>query len=176
MTKILKHLDSQGLARSIKLPDVTGVKSKVYLLSCFDPDPSLINREKPLNVEEVDTLFRHIHKLLLTQLSQNEHIFLSSENILAMKTAHIPLSFSVTKERLDLVLQGLQDEGKLDLDFLNEPTEELRYRAKKINLNKQLPSGVTFTPCVMCKLIDRCQDIGNISPKRCLYLKDWLKF
>ena len=117
MTKILKHLDSQGLARSIKLLDVTGVKSKVYILSCLEPDPSLTNREKPLNVEEVDTLFRRIHKLLLTQLTQKEHVFLPSENILAMKTVHIPLSFSVTKERLDLVLQGLHDEGKIDLDF-----------------------------------------------------------
>ena len=176
MTKILKHLDSQGLARSIKLPDVTGVKSKVYLLSCFDPDPSLTNREKPLTVEEVDTLFGHIHKLLLTQLTQNEDEFFSSEDILAMKAAHIPLSFSVTKERFDLVLQGLHDEGKLDLEFVNESTEDLRYRAKRINFNKQIPSGVSFTPCVMCRLIDRCQDIGNISPNSCLYLKDWLKF
>ena len=176
MTKILKHLDSQGLARSIKLPDVTGVRSKVYLLSCFEPDPSLINREKPLTNEELDTLFRHIHNLLLTQETQNEDSFFSSEDILAMKTANIPLPFSVTKERIDLVLQALHDEGKLDLDFLNESTEDLRYRAKKISLNKQLPSGISFTPCVMCKLIDRCQDIGSISPNSCLYLKDWLKF
>ncbi|KAI6646806.1 MAP kinase phosphatase with leucine-rich repeats protein 3-like [Oopsacas minuta] len=184
VTKILKYLEKQGLAQSIKLPDVTGVRSKVYLLSNFDPDPSLINREKPLTMDELDVLFLHMHKLLLGQLKDNTHKYFSSEDILAMKAAHIPLSFRVTKGRLDLVLQALHDEGKLELDILVIPldngsvTEIFKYRAKEIKLTKQLPAGITFTPCVMCSLIDRCQDVGieeNGFPEDAAYIRHVLR-
>ena len=175
-------MESQGLVQTVKLPDLTGVRSKVYLLSVYEPDTSLINRERLLSVDELDQLFQHIHKLLLTQIEANRKRFYSSEDILAMKTEHIPLTFSVSKGKLDLVLQALYDEGKLDSDFMELPDENgtviimYKYRAKEINLTKQLAAGLSFSPCVMCHLIDRCQDIGNISPNSCLYLKDWLKF
>ena len=161
---------------------MTGVKSKVYLLAGFEPDESLINRERLLSIDELDQLFQHIHKLLVSKRETDMRQFFSSEDILDMKTTHIPLLFGVGKGKLELVLQALCDEGKLDSDYMEEPDETgtnrnvLKYRAKEVNLTKQLAAGLSFAPCVMCHLIDRCQDIGNVSPNSCLYLKDWLKF
>ena len=175
-------MESQGLIKSIKLPDLTGVKSKVYLLSVYEPDPSLMNRERLLSVDELDQLFQHTHDVLLSQREENKKEFFSSEEILGLKGAHIPLPFSVTKEKLSLVLQALFDEGKLDSETMDMTDENetvlkvYKYRAKEISLSKQIPAGLSFAPCIMCHLIDRCQDIGNVSPNSCLYLKDWLKF
>ena len=151
----------------------------MYLLTNFDPDPSLLNRERLLTKEEIDQLFSHTLKLLLAERAENSRFF-SSEELIGLS---VGLSFTVNRNKIELVLQALADEGKLETDAMLLPSDEmeekkvvLKFRAVRINISRQLPSGVSLVPCVMCHLIDKCQDIGNISPNTCLYLKEWLTF
>lgn len=37
------------------------------------------------------------------------------------------------------------------------------------------PEGIVQSPCGICPVINKCSDVGSITPKTCSYMKEWLE-
>jgi len=82
-------------------------------------------------------------------------------------------------ENIHTILDTLIWDG--DIEGIEDPNgpsflggkSSIIYRPTKIAI---LDNGFTQSPCGVCPVFNDCHDEGEITPLKCLYLKNWLDF
>jgi DNA-directed RNA polymerase III subunit RPC6 len=107
------------------------------------------------------TVMHSTATLSKTTASNNEHV-----SLFRAVNSIIPV-FNVNDD--DDEEEGMDDD-KNDNLVLNDNNK------KKIVKSKGYGSSLVRVPCGICPVIDDCYDDGPISPKTCIYMKEWLEF
>ena len=67
------------------------------------------------------------------------------------------------------------DENDESMEIDNNSEAASNNKAKNVKV-KGYGSSLVRVPCGICPLIDNCSEDGPISPKTCVYMKEWLEF
>lgn len=184
--KVLRKLESKKLIKSFN--PVSAPKKKTYLLYDLEPDRSLTGgawySDQQFDSEFVEILNQQCWKFLEARSARARQItggplairnasFVPSKEILKFIT-----DLGITKVDLDVrdieaILETLVFDGKVERTTVAEGSEGVKlYRA----VTSFLPTPMIMSvPCGVCPLITQCDDVGDITPLKCKYMKDWLE-
>ncbi|KAG7165625.1 DNA-directed RNA polymerase III subunit RPC6-like, partial [Homarus americanus] len=156
--KVLRKLESKKLIKSFN--SVAAPKKKTYLLYNLEPDRSLTGgawySDQHFDSEFVDILnqqcWRHITELGITKVQ------LSIDDI-------------------ETILETLVFDGKAEQSIAAEGTQGVKlYRAVTSFLPTPALMMIPFsTSAHRLDLIKECDDVGNVTPVKCRYMKEWLE-
>ncbi|XP_046849049.1 DNA-directed RNA polymerase III subunit RPC6-like isoform X2 [Xenia sp. Carnegie-2017] len=193
VNKILKTLESKKLIKAIK--SVAASKKKVYMLFNLEPDQSITGgswySNQEFESEFVDVLNQQCFKFLQQKAAEQKK---SSNDPLVHKNASYGSSeeisnyitnLGISKVQLSVtdietILDTLVFDGKLEMTTVNDKSsgklgdyvEKKMYRAVKPIISS---TGFVRVPCGVCPVIDKCNEKSAISPRTCIYMKEWLK-
>ncbi|RUS91482.1 hypothetical protein EGW08_000806, partial [Elysia chlorotica] len=191
LNKILKNLESKKLIKAVK--SVTASKKKVYMLYNLEPDQSVTGgpwySASEFESEFVEILNAQAHKFLQQKALDASIVYpedpwkrlqtsyASADNVLQHITNLGISKVNLSVKDMESILDTLIYDGKAELSARlsgSSGGESIKiYRAKQPLTDT---SGLVKTPCGVCPVITRCTVDGLISPKTCVYMKDWLDF
>lgn len=183
--KVLRKLESKKLIKSFN--SVAAPKKKTYLLYDLEPDRSLTGgawySDQHFDSEFVDILNQQCWRFLEQRMVRARQVaggpiavrnasYVSSKEVLK----HIN-ELGITKVQLSIddietILETLVFDGKVEHSVASDGAQGLKlYRA----VTSFLPTPSIMTiPCGVCPLIKECGDVGDVTPIKCRYMKDWL--
>lgn len=182
LNKVLKSLETKNLIKSVK--SVNASKKKVYMLFNLQPDQSVTGgawySENDFESEFVEVLNQQCYRMLYQRLESAQA---NHSSPLAVKTASMATVGEVAKFVSDLgiskvslkeadiekILRTVVYDGKAEkCESLDGKT---LYRAVKPLFAS---AGISRCPCGVCPLIKKCGDVGDVTPLKCQYFRDWL--
>ncbi|ROT70030.1 DNA-directed RNA polymerase III subunit RPC6 [Penaeus vannamei] len=183
--KVLRKLESKKLIKSFN--SVSAPKKKTYLLYNLEPDRSLTGgawySDQHFDSEFVDILNQQCWRFLEQRAVRARQVaggpiavrnasYVASKEVLK----HIS-DLGITKvqlsiEDIETILETLVFDGKVERSVASEGAEGVKlYRA----VTGLLPTPTLMCiPCGVCPLIKECDDVGNVTPIKCRYMKEWL--
>lgn len=183
--KVLRKLESKKLIKSFN--SVSAPKKKTYLLYNLEPDRSLTGgawySDQHFDSEFVDILNQQCWRFLEQRAVRARQVaggpiavrnasYVASKEVLK----HIS-DLGITKvqlsiEDIETILETLVFDGKVERSVASEGAEGVKlYRA----VTGLLPTPTLMCiPCGFCPLIKECDDVGNVTPIKCRYMKEWL--
>ncbi|KAA8495942.1 DNA-directed RNA polymerase III subunit RPC6 [Porphyridium purpureum] len=181
-TKVLKTLEGRQLIKSVK--SVKAKNKKFYMLFEIEPSAELAGGPWFSDQKELDLDFIYALQQALVHYMADV-----GAPILAKQAAEYIASSQISKEVLDeqhikdlldvLVYDGqvernaiLNPEEAMDLaDEDREDHPEYLYSLAKRHTG---PATCTEMPCGVCPVEHLCTPGGDVSPRRCPYMKEWL--
>jgi len=140
--------------------------------------------------EFVDILNQQCHKFLLQKYAQAQEMkidpllkrnrsFASSHEVWKY-IADLGISkVSLSVQDIETILNTLLYDGKAEMVIISDTSSNLEgivqkklYRAIKTLV--PVP-GLMRVPCGVCPVVRNCYPGGKVSPKTCIYMKDWLE-
>lgn len=184
LSKILKNMETRKLIKAVK--SVNASKKKVYMLYDVEPARSITGgawyQDSDFETEFVDVLntqclrFLSERKKAAQKLESQGPQAVAMKSICTVKEVHTYIKelqiskIELNEDDLEDILKTVVYDGKAQR--IVKP-EGVYYRAVETLLP---PEGIVQSPCGICPVINKCSgDIGNITPKTCLYMKEWLE-
>lgn len=183
LTKILKNMETRKLIKAVK--SVNASKKKVYMLFDVEPARSVTGgawyQDSDFETEFVDVLNTQCLRFLSERRKQAKKLEKDGPQAVAMKAMctvkevhtyikELQISkIELNEDDLEDILKTVVYDGKAQR--IVKP-EGVFYRAVETLLP---PEGLVQSPCGICPVINKCSDVGNITPKTCLYMKEWLE-
>jgi len=184
LNKVLKNLEMKNLIKSVK--SVNASKKKVYMLFNLQPDQSVTGGawygpDNNFESEFVEVMNQQCYRMLYQKLesAQAQH-----NNPMAVKTASMVTVGEVVKAVSDLGISKVSlNEVEIEkilktvvYDGKAEKCESLDGKTLYRAVKPLFPSaGISRCPCGVCPLIQKCGDVGDVTPLKCHYFKDWLE-
>lgn len=184
LNKVLKSLEMKNLIKSVK--SVNASKKKVYMLFNLQPDQSVTGGawygpDNNFESEFVEVMNQQCYRMLYQKLesAQAQH-----SNPMAVKTASMVTVGEVVKAVSDLGISKVSlNEAEIEkilktvvYDGKAEKCESLDGKTLYRAVKPLFPSaGISRCPCGVCPLIQKCGDVGDVTPLKCHYFKDWLE-
>ena len=174
LNKVLKSLELKNLIKSVK--SVNASKKKVYMLFNLQPDQSVTGGAwyGPDNNFEC---YRMLYQKL--EAAQAQHSSPMAVKTASMVTVGEVASWidglgiskvSLNEAEIEKILMTVVYDGKADK--CESMDGKILYRGVK----PLFPSaGISRCPCGVCPLIKKCGDVGDVTPLKCHYFKDWLE-
>lgn len=182
LNKVLKSLETKNLIKSVK--SVNASKKKVYMLFNLQPDQSVTGgawySENDFESEFVEVLNQQCYRMLYQRLESAQA---NHSSPLAVKTASMVTVGEVAKFVSDLGISKVSlKEADIEkilrtvvYDGKAEKCESLDGKTLYRAIKPLFPSaGISRCPCGVCPLIKKCGDVGDVTPLKCQYFKDWL--
>ncbi|XP_043207160.1 DNA-directed RNA polymerase III subunit RPC6-like isoform X1 [Amphibalanus amphitrite] len=188
LNKLLKTMEGKKLIKSVT--SVAASRKKVYMLYDIEPDQSVTGgawySDQDFESEFVEVLNQQCYKFLQQRAEQAaassdgpmavRNLSCASSKEIAQYISELGISkVNLSVPDIEKILDTLIYDGKVErrLQAGGGVQEQLKlYRATQTLLP---PVGLVKTPCGICPVIDQCSDVGSVTPKHCLYLKDWLE-
>ena len=189
VNKVLKNLESKKLIKAVN--SVAAGKKKVYMLYNLDPDSSVTGgawySNQDFESEFVDVLNQQCYKFLqqkaqkvqdmkIDPLAKQNASFASSNEVLQYISQLGISKVTLTTKDIETILNTLVFDGHVEmtivLDNLGGGVSQ-----KKLfkSVKSMLPvTGLMKVPCGVCPVVHDCHDDGEISPSKCIYMKEWL--
>ncbi|XP_046751042.1 probable DNA-directed RNA polymerase III subunit RPC6 [Diprion similis] len=183
LNKILKSLETKKFIKAVK--SVAASKKKVYMLYNLEPDRSVTGgawyQDQDFEAEFVDILNQQCYRFLEQKKDSTKNCNdgpIGARNIAFASSKEVwkfisDLGISKVKlsvEDLEMILNTLIYDGKVERTLSSDGSN--LYRAVEPLLS---PPGLIRTPCGVCPVRKNCCDIGEITPKKCHYIKEWLE-
>lgn len=183
LNKILKNLEAKKLIKAVK--SVNAAKKKVYMLYNMEPHRSVTGgawyQDQDFEAEFVDILNQQ--SLQFLQLRRADAMRnMSLGPALAMKMACCSVrdvhtfitNLGISKVKLDeddleTILKTVVYDGKAER--LVQIDGSNLYRAIEC---AQTAPGLVQMPCGICPIIRNCATCGEVTPKTCQYMTEWL--
>ncbi|XP_013067166.1 DNA-directed RNA polymerase III subunit RPC6-like [Biomphalaria glabrata] len=195
LNKILKNLESKKLIKAVK--SVNASKKKVYMLYNLEPDQSVTGgpwySASEFESEFVEILNAQAHKFLQQRALDANKVYpeepwtrlqasyATADDVLKYITNLGISKVNLTVKDMEAILDTLIFDGKAELSARTTGTASQTTGDSSVKIYRAVrpltdTSGFVRTPCGVCPVITRCTLDGLISPKTCIYLKDWLEF
>ncbi|XP_071524620.1 DNA-directed RNA polymerase III subunit RPC6 isoform X1 [Panulirus ornatus] len=185
--KVLRKLESKKLIKSFN--SVAAPKKKTYLLYNLEPDRSLTGgawySDQHFDSEFVDILNQQCWRFLEQRTVRARQVaggpiavrnasYVASKEVLKHITELGITKVELSMEDIETILETLVFDGKVERSLATEGAQGVRlYRA----VTSFLPTPSLMTvPCGVCPLINECDDVGNVTPVKCRYMKEWLEW
>ncbi|XP_015187952.1 PREDICTED: DNA-directed RNA polymerase III subunit RPC6 isoform X2 [Polistes dominula] len=184
LNKILKKLENKKFIKAVK--SVAANKKKVYMVYNLEPDRSITGgawyQDQDFEAEFVEILNQQCLKFLEKKredankwdggpLDARNIAFASSTEVLKFISDLGISKVKLTVADLEMILNTLIYDGKVEKSVSTDGTN--MYRSIKPLLTS---SGLLKAPCGVCPVMKNCCDIGDVTPTKCLYMKEWLEF
>ncbi|XP_017779632.1 PREDICTED: probable DNA-directed RNA polymerase III subunit RPC6 [Nicrophorus vespilloides] len=183
LNKVLKSLETKKFIKAVK--SVAASKKKVYMLYDLEPDSSVTGgawyQDQDFESEFVDILNQQCHRFLQERyedaLNQGGGPLLIRNRSYA--TANDVHKF-ISELGISKIVLSVEDLESILYTVVLDNKAERIVNANGLNfyrvINRFLPSpGIVKTTCGICPVAHRCGETGQITPKICSYLTDWLK-
>lgn len=173
LNKVLKNLEMKNLIKSVK--SVNASKKKVYMLFNLQPDQSVTGGawygpDNNFESEFVEVMNQQCYRMLYQKLesAQAQH-----NNPMAVKTASMVTLGEVVKAVSDLGISKVSlNEVEIEkilktvvYDGKAEKCESLDGKTLYRAVKPLFPSaGISRCPCGVCPLIQKCGDVGDVTP------------
>ena len=200
LNKTLKNLETKKLIKSVA--SVNANKKKVYMLFDLEPDRSITGGAwysgKEFESEFVEILNEQCFHYLCEKKEQsaassqnkfiNDPVLRKSASFVTSKEIRDYIkNLGISKvdlsiEDIETILNTLVYDGKVERSIMSasasfSSTEQVSlYRAIDPILPTSKGSGFVRMPCGICNLIENCHEDGQINPRQCVYMKEWLEF
>ncbi|XP_045602890.1 DNA-directed RNA polymerase III subunit RPC6 isoform X2 [Procambarus clarkii] len=185
--KVLRKLDSKKLIKSFN--SVAAPKKKTYLLYNLEPDRSLTGgawySDQHFDSEFVDILNQQCWRFLEQRAVRARQVaggpiavrnasYVASKEVLKHITELGITKVQLSMEDIEAILETLVFDGKAERSVATEGTQGVKLYRAVISF---LPTPALMTiPCGVCPLIKECDDVGNVTPVKCRYMKEWLEW
>ncbi|XP_071447337.1 DNA-directed RNA polymerase III subunit RPC6 [Hetaerina americana] len=184
LNKILKSLENKKLIKAVK--SVSASKKKVYMLYNLEPDRSVTGgawySDHDFETEFVDVLNQQCYRFLLQKLEMSKsckdgpisarNMSYASSNDVWKFISELGISkVQLSVEDMEAILDTLVFDGKVEKTLRIQDSKNL-YRAAEPLLP---PPGLVKMPCGICPVMHQCSSVGFVTPKKCVYMKDWLE-
>ncbi|XP_037026321.1 probable DNA-directed RNA polymerase III subunit RPC6 [Bradysia coprophila] len=184
LNKILKNLENKKLIKAVK--SVNASKKKVYMLFNLEPDRSVTGgawyQDQDFEAEFVDVLNQQSLRFL--QMRKTAAKELKEGPLAAMKFAccsvqdvHKFISelgiskVNLDEDDLETILKTVVYDGKAER--IVQMDGKSLYRA--IDSPLVTVPGLVQMPCGICPIIKNCSTTGEVTPKSCQYMTEWLE-
>jgi len=195
LNKILKSLEGRKLIKAVK--SVNASKRKVYMLYNLEPDQSVTGgpwySSSEFESEFVEILNAQAHKFLQQRTLDAQRVYTeepwtrlqasyaSAEDVLKYITNLGISKVNLSLKDMEAILDTLIYDGKVELSATTSGVPGTQGDESSVKIYrsvKTLASTSAFvqTPCGVCPVITHCTIGGLISPKTCVYMKEWLDF
>ncbi|XP_012942278.1 DNA-directed RNA polymerase III subunit RPC6 isoform X2 [Aplysia californica] len=195
LNKILKNLESKKLIKAVK--SVNASKRKVYMLYNLEPDQSVTGgpwySASEFESEFVEILNAQAHKFLQQRAIDAQKVYVdepwtrlqasyaTAEDVLKYITNLGISKVNLSLKDMEAILDTLIYDGKIELSARTAGSVGSTSGDSSIKIYRAVKtlsdtSAFVRTPCGVCPVISRCTVDGLISPKTCIYMKDWLDF
>lgn len=191
VNKILKNLESKKLIKAVK--SVAASKKKVYMLYNLEPDRSVTGgawySDQDFESEFVEVLNQQCFKYLeqkatlaretkVDPVAQRNGSFTPLSDVWKYISELGISKVQLSIEDIETILDTLIYDGKVERSIVagqggsGDSGQVKLYRAVSPLIQ---PSGLMRMPCGACPVFDQCYEGGAISPKTCVYMKEWLE-
>lgn len=184
LNKILKNLENKKLIKAVK--SVNAAKKKVYMLYNLEPHRSVTGgawyQDQDFETEFVDILNQQSLQFLQLRRTEALRKIAAMGPVLAMKLACCSVrdvhtfitNLGISKVQLDeddleTILKTVVYDGKAERLVQIDGTN--LYRAVE---SAQPTPGLVQMPCGICPVIRNCSTCGEVTPKLCQYMTEWL--
>lgn len=182
LNKILKSLENKKLIKAVKT--VNASKKKVYMLYNLEPDRSVSGgawyQDQDFEAEFVDVLNQQCLRFLQMRRDQALKLNEGPKSVHAMSCCSVPQvhkfiselgisKITLDQDDLETILKTVYYDGKAERILQTDGS----YLYKAVNAPLEIP-GIIQVPCGVCPLIKNCSDKGEITPKNCSYMNEWL--
>lgn len=168
LKQIVDRLIARGLIKEIK--SVQGANKKVYIASEVEPSAAhtggpWYNDEKEFDTEFIETIYAHI----LSYMATMEFVTVESvtEYVADLKISNEDLTKSDTRQ---LMMTMLYDSVIEECEGRKDGGEYYRRATSTPGVNH-----LSSVPCGSCPVFHDCSPDGVISPRTCVYMKEWLE-
>lgn len=189
VNKILKNLESKKLIKAVN--SVAAGKKKVYMLYNLDPDSSVTGgawySDQDFESEFVDVLNQQCYKFLqqkaqkvedmkIDPLAKQNASFASSNEVLQYISQLGISKVALSTKDIETILNTLVFDGHVEMTIVLDNTGGGVSQKKLFkSVKSMLPvTGLMKVPCGVCPVVHDCHDGGEISPSKCIYMKEWL--
>lgn len=175
ITKILKKLEARKLIKSVN--SVTNKNRKVYMLYNLEPHVD-ISGDIWYSGQEIDSEFIDIlNKQCFNFINQKGYA--TAEELCAFIRKSGISKVELKLSNVQNILDNLIYDGKIEA--IEDPRgfsfiggkNTIYYKPTKLEI---IENGFTQTPCGICPVFNQCSDEGEITPIKCIYFKNWLKW
>ncbi|XP_058067063.1 probable DNA-directed RNA polymerase III subunit RPC6 [Anopheles bellator] len=182
LTKVLKQLENKKLIKAVK--SVNASKKKVYMLYNLEPDRSITGgawyQDQDFEAEFVDVLNQQCLRFLRmkrdsARTSTDGPLAVQKLSECSVADVHRFISdlgiskISLDEDDLETILKTVVYDGKAER--IAQVDGKFLYRAIEAPLE---PPGLVQIPCGICPVIKNCSDCGEVTPKLCTYISEWL--
>ena len=191
VNKILKNLESKKLIKAVN--SVAAGKKKVYMLYNLEPDSSVTGgawySDQDFESEFVDVLTQQCAKFLMQKtqkateskldpLGKHNASFAAPGEVLQYISQLGISKVALTTKDIETILNTLVFDGLAEMTIIVETASGGASQKKLFRGTKPiLPvTGLMRLPCGVCPVVRDCHDGGEISPSKCIYLREWLDF
>jgi len=183
LNKILKNLENRKLIKAVK--SVNASKKKVYMLYNLEADRSVTGgawyQDSDFEAEFVDVLNQQCLRYLQMRREKAKELKEGPTAVELKALCSVPdvhkfiseLGISKIKldeEDLETILKTVVYDGKAQRAL--QADGKYLYKAVETLLP---PEGLVQTVCGVCPVINKCSDVGSITPKTCVYMSEWLE-
>lgn len=166
--KILKHLETKGLIKSVR--SVEGASRKVYMLAELEPARTVTGGAWYTD-RNLDSEFINQAREICIQVISKEGST-SLDRIVQFIRDRRVFNVELSPDDIMSVIQTLIYDGKVVEEPGPDEDGEESYRLAKSNANS---SAFGNLPCGVCPVIHQCAPDGYISPQNCEYFTAWLE-
>ncbi|XP_001867603.2 probable DNA-directed RNA polymerase III subunit RPC6 [Culex quinquefasciatus] len=182
LNKVLKQLENKKLIKAVK--SVNASKKKVYMLYNLEPDRSITGgawyQDQDFEAEFVDVLNQQCLRFLrmkkeMAKECRDGPLAVQKLAYCSVADVHKFISdlgiskISLDEDDLETILKTVVYDGKAE----SMPTVEGKNLYKAVEAPLASP-GLVQMPCGICPVIKHCSDFGEITPKLCSYINEWL--
>ncbi|KAJ8309487.1 hypothetical protein KUTeg_014361 [Tegillarca granosa] len=178
VNKILKNLESKKLIKAVK--SVAASKKKVYMLYNLEPDRSVTGgawySDQDFESEFVEATLARETKV--DPVAQRNGSFTPLSDVWKYISELGISKVQLSIEDIETILDTLIYDGKVERSIVagqggsGDSGQVKLYRAVSPLIQ---PSGLMRMPCGACPVFDQCYEGGAVSPKTCVYMKEWLE-
>uniref|UniRef100_A0A182NZY6 DNA-directed RNA polymerase III subunit RPC6 n=1 Tax=Anopheles epiroticus TaxID=199890 RepID=A0A182NZY6_9DIPT len=182
LNKVLKQLENKKLIKAVK--SVNASKKKVYMLYNLEPDRSITGgawyQDQDFEAEFVDVLNQQCLRFLrqkreLAKSSGEGPLAVQKLSECSVGDVHRFISdlgiskISLDEDDLETILKTVVYDGKAER--VAQISGGFLYRAIETPI---AAPGLVQMPCGICPVIKNCADCGEVTPKLCTYISEWL--
>eukprot|EP01029_Cantina_marsupialis_P014343 TRINITY_DN31663_c0_g1_i2.p1 TRINITY_DN31663_c0_g1~~TRINITY_DN31663_c0_g1_i2.p1 ORF type:complete len:276 (+),score=88.32 TRINITY_DN31663_c0_g1_i2:114-941(+) len=165
LTKVLKHLESRRLIKSVK--SIQGKNKKIYMLFELEPSREVTGgpwySDQEFDFEFIDHVCNFVMELL--HMGKTLGATDIEEKVRSSGISKVELGPDEIKQILDV----LMFDGRIE--HFRDKFGNIMYKPVE---SATALDGVIAMPCGSCPIADECDETGAICPATCLYLKKWL--
>jgi DNA-directed RNA polymerase III subunit RPC6 len=122
-----------------------------------------------LNLEDIECI---LNTLVYDGKIERTVMHSTVNNNKSNKNEHVSL-FRAVNSILPTYNMNEENDESMEVDQNNETASNNKTKNLKV---KGCGSSLVRIPCGICPIIDDCSEDGPISPKTCIYMKEWLEF
>ncbi len=191
VNKILKNLESKKIIKAVN--SVAAGKKKVYMLYNLEPDATVTGgawySDQDFESEFVDVLIQQCSKFLqqkalkaqemkLDPLGKHNASFASATEVLQFISQLGISKVALSSKDIETILNTLVFDGLAEMSVVVDTTSGNASQKKLFRgIKPMIPvTGFMRLPCGVCPVVTDCHDGGEISPSKCIYMKEWLDF